>query len=85
MAPRVSPTQRIRDEIAELIAGAATGSLLDHFEQVARLAVRLVMQSALEAEVTESWAATATPVVSGSTPAPATATRPCRSRPPLGR
>lgn len=53
MAPRVSPSERIRDEIAELIAGATTGSLLDHFEQVARLAVRLVMQSALEAEVTE--------------------------------
>jgi putative transposase len=53
VAPRVSPTQRIRDEIAELIAGATTGSLLDHFEQVARLAVRLVMQSALEAEITE--------------------------------
>jgi putative transposase len=53
VAPRVSPSERIRDEIAELIAGATTGSLLDHFEQVARLAVRLVMQSALEAEVTE--------------------------------
>ena len=53
MAPRVSPSERIRDEIAELIAGATTGSLLDHFEQVARLAVRLVMQSALEAEITE--------------------------------
>jgi putative transposase len=53
VAPRVSPSQRIRDEIAELIAGATTGSLLDHFEQVARLAVRLVMQSALEAEVSE--------------------------------
>jgi putative transposase len=53
VAPRVSPSERIRDEIAELIAGATTGSLLDHFEQVARLAVRLVMQSALEAEITE--------------------------------
>jgi putative transposase len=53
VTPRVSPSERIRAEIAELIAGATTGSLLDHFEQVARLAVRLVMQSALEAEVTE--------------------------------
>jgi putative transposase len=53
VAPRVSPSQRLRDEIAELIAGATTGSLADHFEQVARLAVRLVMQAALEAEVTE--------------------------------
>lgn len=52
MAPRVSPSQRIR-EIAELIAGATAGSLLDHVERVARLAVRLVMRSALEAEVSE--------------------------------
>ena len=48
------PSQRIRDEIAELIAGATAGSLLHHFEQVARLAVRLVMQSALEAEVSQA-------------------------------
>jgi transposase-like protein len=50
---RVSPSERIRAEIDELIAGAETGSLLEHFEEVARAAVRLVFQTALEAEVTE--------------------------------
>jgi len=50
---RVSPTETIRAEIDELIAGAERGSLLEHFEDVARAAVRLVFQTALEAEVTE--------------------------------
>jgi transposase-like protein len=50
---RVSPSERIRAEIDELIAGAESGSLLEHFEEVARAAVRLVFQTALEAEVTE--------------------------------
>jgi putative transposase len=50
---RVSPSERIRAEIDELIAGAERGSLAEHFEEVARAAVRLVFQSALEAEVTE--------------------------------
>ena len=53
MTARVSPSERIRAEIDELIAGAETGSLLEHFEEVARAAVRLVFQTALEAEVTE--------------------------------
>ena len=53
MTARVSPSERIRVEIDELIAGAETGSLLEHFEEVARAAVRLVFQTALEAEVTE--------------------------------
>lgn len=53
MTARVSPTERIRAEIDEMIAGTTTGSLADHFEEVARLAVRLILQSALEAEVTE--------------------------------
>ena len=53
MTARVSPSERIRAEIDELIAGAERGSLLEHFEEVARAAVRLVFQSALEAEVTE--------------------------------
>ncbi len=52
MAPRVSPAERIRAEMAELIADTTTGSLADKFEEVARLAVRLALQSALEAEVT---------------------------------
>jgi putative transposase len=50
---RVSPSQTIRAEIDELIAGAERGSLLEHFEEVARAAVRLVFQTALETEVTE--------------------------------
>ena len=53
MTARVSPTDRIRAEIDELIAGAERGSLLEHFEEVARAAVRLVFQTALENEVTE--------------------------------
>ena len=53
MTTRVSPTERIRAEIDELIAGAERGSLLEHFEEVARAAVRLVFQTALENEVTE--------------------------------
>lgn len=53
MTPRVSPSERIRAEMAELIADTTTGSLADKFEEVARLAVRLALQSALEAEVTE--------------------------------
>ena len=53
MTARVSPSERIRAEIDELIAGAERGSLLEHFEEVARSAVRLVFQTALEAEVTE--------------------------------
>ena len=53
MTARVSPTERIRAEIDEMIAGAERGSLLEHFEEVARAAVRLVFQTALENEVTE--------------------------------
>ena len=53
MTARVSPTEAIRAEIDDLIAGAERGSLLEHFEEVARAAVRLVFQTALESEVTE--------------------------------
>ena len=48
---RVSPTEQIHGQIAELFAsGQELGAVL---EQVARLGVRLLMQTALEAEVTE--------------------------------
>jgi putative transposase len=48
---RVSPVEQIRAQIDELFAsGQELGQVL---EQVARLSVRLVMQAALEAEVTE--------------------------------
>jgi transposase-like protein len=53
MTTRVSPSERIRAEIDDLIAGAERGSLLEHFEEVARAAVRLVLQTAVEAELTE--------------------------------
>lgn len=51
MSPRVSPTERIRAEIDELFS--SDRELGDVLEDVARLGVRLLMQTALEAEVTE--------------------------------
>jgi len=48
---RVSPTERIRADIDELFA--TEGDLGEALEQVARLGARLLLQSALEAEVTE--------------------------------
>ncbi len=51
MSARVSPTERIRAEIDDLFA--SDGDLAEILEHVARLSVRLVLQSALETEVTE--------------------------------
>lgn len=51
MATRVSPTERIRADIDDLFA--AEGDLGEALEKVARLGARLLLQSALEAEVTE--------------------------------
>ncbi len=51
MTARVSPTERIRAEIDDLFA--TEGDLGETLEQVARLGARLLLQSALEAEVTE--------------------------------
>ena len=51
MAVRVSPTDRIRADIDELFG--TEGDLGETLEQVARLGARLLLQSALEAEVTE--------------------------------
>jgi putative transposase len=48
--PRLSPTERIRAQIDELFASQQDLGLV--LEEVARLSVRLVMQAALEAEVT---------------------------------
>jgi len=48
---RVSPTERIRDEIDALFTGDR--DLVDVLEDVARLGARLIIQTALEAEVTE--------------------------------
>lgn len=51
MTTRVSPTERVRAEIDELFA--SEGDLAEVLEQVARLGARLLLQAALEAEVTE--------------------------------
>lgn len=51
MTARVSPTERIRAEIDELFV--SEGDLRLVLEQVARLGARLLLQSALEAEVAE--------------------------------
>ncbi len=51
MATRVSPTERIRADIDDLFA--TEGDLGETLEQVARLGARLLLQSALETEVTE--------------------------------
>jgi putative transposase len=49
--PRLSPVERIRAQIDELFASEQ--DLAQVLEQVARLSVRLVMQAAVEAEVSE--------------------------------
>lgn len=51
MSTRVSPVERIRAEIDALFASER--DLGDVLEEVARLGVRLLMQTAIEAEVTE--------------------------------
>jgi putative transposase len=51
VARRVSPTERARAEIDELFA--SDHDLAAILEEVARLSVRLLMQTALEAEVDE--------------------------------
>ena len=51
MPHRVSPTERIRGHIDELFAQDKT--LPEILEEVARLGAQLLMQAALEAEVTE--------------------------------
>ena len=50
MSARVSPTERLRAEIDEVFASGA--DLSDALEQVARLGARLLLQTAIEAEVT---------------------------------
>jgi len=51
VAARVSPTERIRADIDDLFA--FEGDLGEALEEVARLGARLLLQSALEAEITE--------------------------------
>ena len=58
MPGQVSPTDRVRGHIDELFASGKP--LPEILEQVARLGAQLLMQAALEAEITEFSAATAT-------------------------
>jgi putative transposase len=51
MSKRLTPSDRLRAEVDEVFAGS--GDLSGAIEQVARLGARLLLQSALEAEVTE--------------------------------
>jgi hypothetical protein len=72
VARRVSPTERLRAEIDELFT--SDRELASILEDVARLSVRSMLQTALEAEVERSWAEPATsgaPTRAG--PVPATA------------
>ena len=72
MARRVSPTERACAEIEELFA--SDRDLASILEEVARLSVRLLMQTALEAEVDEFLGGPATSAAPRSTePASATA------------
>src|ERR1700758_2624343 len=51
MPDRVSPTERVRGHIDELFASGK--QLPEILEEVARLGAQLLMQAALEAEITE--------------------------------
>ena len=66
MAQRLSPTVRIRAQIDELFA--SDRDLGEILEDVARLGARLLLQTALEAEVPPSWAGTATSGSGASVP-----------------
>jgi len=83
---RVSPADRIRDEIDALFA--ADRDLVGILEEVARLGARLIIQTAVEAEVTEFLGrARYQRAAHAKTPArvPVTATARPRSRPPPDR
>ena len=51
MSKRVTPSERLRAEVDEVFAGGA--NLASAIEQVARIGARLLLQTALEAEVSE--------------------------------
>ena len=51
MSVRVSPTEKIRGQIDALFAGSR--DLVEVLEEVARLGAQLIIQAAVEAEVTE--------------------------------
>ena len=83
MPARVSPTERIRAEIDQLFtADQDLGQIL---EEVARLGARLLLQAALEAEVTEFLGRDRYAAASASGRGTAMARPRRRSRPPPGR
>ena len=84
MPARVSPVERIRAEIDQLFADP-TRDLAGVVEDVARLGARLLLQSALEAEVTAFLVGSATSATQTPSRATATATSRSRSRPPAAR
>src|SRR5947208_10055120 len=47
----IAPSERLRSELADLIAGA--GDEVDPIEAIGRLGARLILQQALEEELTE--------------------------------
>jgi putative transposase len=69
---RLSAAERVRAEIDELFASEQ--DLGEVLEEVARLSVRLVIQAAVEAEVTEFLGRDRYAAVSASAPGTATAT-----------
>ena len=78
---RLTATDRVRDEIDGLFADPDR-ELGEVLEEVARLSVRLVMQSALEAEVTEFLGRDRYARGERARAGMATATATPRSRPP---
>ncbi len=72
---KIVPSERLRRELDEVLAGVAECD--DPVEAVARLGARLIMQQALEDEVTESSAASA---ISAPTVRRSTATAMSRGR-----
>jgi hypothetical protein len=83
VSSRVSPTDRIRADIDALFA--EDRDLADILEDVARLGARLILQTAVEAEVTEFLGRDRYARATAPAPATATATRLRRSRPPPAR
>jgi hypothetical protein len=71
VTPRVSPTERIRAEIDDLFG--SEGDLGEVLEKVAALGARLLLQTALEAEVTEFLGPTPLPSAFRASPRPRTA------------
>ena len=72
MPHRVSPTERVRGHIDELFASGR--QLPDILEEVARLGAQLLMQAALEADLSSSAAAATSGPQPPGTPARARGT-----------